>query len=175
MPRFFLTLTVLVLFVLEGTVVQVIATATWGLSWMTVPRFALVCCILISMFLGRREGLYYGLAFGFLQDVLYGQVIGIYSVSMMVASYFAGLIVLLFQRGFGMVFVTSALILFGHEWLLYSMFRLFSVAPYDVQWMLTRQILPSVILNVIFALLIYVPILRMCNKIQDKKRDMSAE
>ncbi|MED4585513.1 rod shape-determining protein MreD [Brevibacillus choshinensis] len=175
MPRFFLTLTVLVLFVLEGTVVQVIATATWGLSWMTVPRFALVCCILISMFLGRREGLYYGLAFGFLQDVLYGQVIGIYSVSMMVASYFAGLIVLLFQRGFGMVFVTSALILFGHEWLLYSMFRLFSVAPYDVQWMLTRQILPSVILNVIFALVIYVPILRMCNKIQDKKRDMSAE
>ncbi|MDF2682002.1 MAG: mreD [Brevibacillus sp.] len=175
MPRFVLTLTMLVLFVLEGTVVQVIATATWGLSWMTVPRFALVCCILISMFLGRREGLYYGLAFGFLQDVLYGQVIGIYSVSMMVASYFAGLIVLLFQRGFGMVFVTSALILFGHEWLLYSMFRLFSVAPYDVQWMLTRQILPSVILNVIFSLLIYVPIMRMCNKIQDKKRDMSAE
>ncbi|QRG69401.1 rod shape-determining protein MreD [Brevibacillus choshinensis] len=175
MQRFLLTLTVLVLFVMEGTVVQVIATATWGLSWMTVPRFALVCCILISMFLGRREGLYYGLAFGFLQDVLYGQVIGIYSVSMMVASYFAGLIVLLFQRGFGMVFVTSALILFGHEWLLYSMFRLFSVAPYDVQWILTRQILPSVILNVIFALLIYVPIQRMCNKIQDKKRDMSAE
>ncbi|GED31795.1 MULTISPECIES: rod shape-determining protein MreD [Brevibacillus] len=175
MQRFILTLTVLVLFLLEGTVVQVIATATWGLSWMTVPRFALVCCILISMFMGRREGLYYGLAFGFLQDVLFGQVIGIYTMSMMVASYFAGLIVLLFQRGFGMVFVTSALILFGHEWLLYSLFRLFSAAPYDVQWMLNRQILPSVILNLVVTLLIYVPIMRMCNKIQAKKRDLHAE
>ncbi|MDR7315030.1 rod shape-determining protein MreD [Brevibacillus nitrificans] len=175
MQRFILTLTVLVLFLLEGTVVQVIATATWGLSWMTVPRFALVCCILISMFMGRREGLYYGLAFGFLQDVLFGQVIGIYTMSMMVASYFAGLIVLLFQRGFGMVFVTSALILFGHEWLLYSLFRLFSAAPYDVQWMLNRQILPSVILNLVLTLLIYVPIMRMCNKIQAKKRDLHAE
>ncbi|WP_419878873.1 rod shape-determining protein MreD [Brevibacillus centrosporus] len=175
MQRFVLTLTVLVLFLLEGTVVQVIATATWGLSWMTVPRFALVCCILISMFMGRREGLYYGLAFGFLQDVLFGQVIGIYTMSMMVASYFAGLIVLLFQRGFGMVFVTSALILFGHEWLLYSLFRLFSAAPYDVQWMLNRQILPSVILNLVVTLLIYVPIMRMCNKIQAKKRDLHAE
>ncbi|WP_411503982.1 rod shape-determining protein MreD [Brevibacillus centrosporus] len=175
MQRFILTLTVLVLFLLEGTVVQVIATATWGLSWMTVPRFALVCCILISMFMGRREGLYYGLAFGFLQDVLFGQVIGIYTMSMMVASYFAGLIVLLFQRGFGMVFVTSALILFGHEWLLYSLFRLFSAAPYDVRWMLNRQILPSVILNLVVTLLIYVPIMRMCNKIQAKKRDLHAE
>jgi len=175
MPRFVLTLTVLILFILEGTVVQVIATATWGLSWMTVPRFALVCCVLISMFLGRREGLYYGLAFGFLQDVLYGQVIGIYTVSMMVASYFAGLIVLLFQRGFGMVFVTSALILFGHEWLLYSMFRLFSIAPYDVQWMLSRQILPSVIFNIAFALLMYVPMMRMCDSIQARKRDLHPE
>lgn len=169
MPRFLLTITVLFLFVLEGTVVQVITPATWGLSWMTVPRFALVCCIFISMYLGRREGLYYGLAFGFLQDVLYGQVIGIYTMSMMVASYFAGLIVLLFQRGFGMVFVTSILILFGHEWLLYSLFRLFSAAPYDVQWMLTRQILPSVILNVGFALVIYAPIMSLCDKILAKQ------
>lgn len=175
MQRFVLTLTVLLLFVLEGTVVQVFATSTWGLSWMTVPRFALVCCIFISMFLGRREGLYYGLAFGFLQDVLYGQVIGIYTMSMMVASYFAGLIVLLFQRGFGMVLVTSAVILFGHEWLLYSMFRLFANAPFDVQWMLTRQILPSVILNLVFALLMYVPLMRMCDKIQARKRDLHPE
>lgn len=169
MPRFLLTITVLFLFILEGTVVQVITPATWGLSWMTVPRFALVCCIFISMYLGRREGLYYGLAFGFLQDVLYGQTIGIYTMSMMVASYFAGLIVLLFQRGFGMVFVTSILILFGHEWLLYSLFRLFSAAPYDVQWMLTRQILPSVILNVGFALVIYAPIMNLCDKILAKQ------
>lgn len=175
MQRFVLTLTILVLFILEGTVFQVIASATWGLSWTTVPRFALVCCIFISMFLGRREGLYYGFVFGFLQDVLYGQIIGLYTMSMMVASYFAGLIVLLFQRGFGMVFVTSTVILFGHEWLLYSMFRLFANAPGDVQWMLNHQILPTVILNVIFALLTYVPIMKMCSKIQAKKRDLHAE
>lgn len=174
MARFLLTVTVVVLFVLEGTVMPVFSPETWGLSWTTVPRFALVCCIFISAFLGRREGLYYGLAFGFLQDVLFGQVIGIYMMSMMVASYFAGMIVLLFQRGFGMMLVTTILILFGHEWLLYSLFRLFSAAPYDVQWILTRQILPSVIFNFAFALIMYVPIMRMCNKIM-AKRDLLME
>jgi len=169
MARFLLTALVLLLFVLEGTVVQVLSPSTGGLSWMTVPRFALVCSILISMFLGRREGLYYGLAFGFLQDVLYGQVIGIYSVSMMVASYFSGLIVLLFQRGFGMVFITTILVIFGHEWLLYSMYRVFSLAPHDVQWILNRQILPTVIMNAVFALVIYLPIRRLCKAIESKK------
>lgn len=169
MARFLLTLGVVVLFVLEGTVMQVLSPDLWGLSWMTVPRFALVCCILISMYLGRREGLYYGFAFGFLQDVLFGQVIGIYTMSMMVASYFAGLIVLLFQRGIGMVFVTSFLILFGHEWLLYSVYRLFSVAPYDVQWILTHQILPTVLMNLVFGLIVYIPIKKGCNKVLAKK------
>ncbi|RNB86204.1 rod shape-determining protein MreD [Brevibacillus panacihumi] len=173
MARLLLTAMVLLLFVLEGTVVQVISPSTGGLSWMTVPRFALVCTILISMFLGRREGLYYGLAFGFLQDVLYGQVIGIYSVSMMLASYFSGMIVLLFQRGFGMIIITSLLVIFGHEWLLYSMYRLFSLAPHDVQWILNRQILPTVVLNGLFTLVIYMPIRRLCKSIESKK-DLSA-
>lgn len=174
MPRFLLTMLVLVLFILEGTVFQFISPEKWGLSWTTVPRFALVCTVLISMFLGRREGLYYGFAFGLLQDVLYGQVIGIYTMSMMVASYFAGLIVLLFQRGFGMVCVTSFLILFGHEWLLYSLFRLFSTAPIDVQWILSRQILPTVILNVAFSMVIYLPVKRLCKAVQ-AKREMHLE
>lgn len=173
MARFLLTITVLLLFVLEGTVVQVISPSAGGLSWMTVPRFALVCTILISMFLGRREGLYYGLVFGFLQDILYGQVIGIYTFSMMLASYFSGLIVLLFQRGFSMVMITSVLILFGHEWLLYSMYRVFSLAPHDVQWILNQQILPTVILNGLMTLAMYIPIKRLCKRIESK-REMSA-
>ncbi|USG64133.1 rod shape-determining protein MreD [Brevibacillus ruminantium] len=174
MSRFLLTLTLLLLFILEGTVIQFVSPSSWGLSWMAVPRFALVGTLLISMFLGRREGLYYGLAIGLLHDVLYGQVVGLYLVTMMVASYFAGLIVLLFQRGFAMIMVTCCLILFGHEWLLYSIHRLFATAPYDVHWMLNRQILPTVALNVFFALLIYVPMKNLCQAV-NAKRDVPLE
>lgn len=169
MPRFILTLTLLLLFLLEGTVLQVLSPSSWGLSWMAVPRFALVGTIMVALLLGRREGLYYGLAFGFLQDVLYGQVIGVYTLSMMVASYFAGLIVLLFQRSIAMVFATVTLILFGHEWLLYILFRLFSPYPVEVKWILTQQILPGVGLNLVFAILIYLPMLRLCDAVKAKR------
>lgn len=165
MPRFFLSLTLLLLFILEGTVLQVLSPTAWGLPWMIVPRFALVGAIMLSLFLGRREGLFHGLVLGILQDVLYGQIIGVYTLTMMVACYFAGLVVRLFQRSLAVVFVTTVLVLFGHEWLLYSLFRLFSTSPVDVQWVLASEILPSVGFNLIFAVLIYIPLSRLCEAV----------
>lgn len=169
MPRVFLTITLLLLFILEGTVLQVISPNAWGLPWLAVPRFALVAAIMISLFLGRREGLFYGLGIGFLQDILFGQIIGVYSLTMMVACYFAGLVVQLFHRNLAVVFVTVCLVLFGHEWFLYSLFRLFSTSPVEVQWVVSNQILPSVGFNFLFAILIYVPLSRLCEAVDLRK------
>ncbi len=169
MPRVWLTLTLLLLFLLEGTVLQLLTPSAWGLSWMTEPRFALVGVILIALFLGRREGLVYGMCFGFLQDVLFGKVIGFHTLSMMAAGYFAGLIFLLFHRSVAVVVATTVLVLFGHEWLLYSLYRLFSAAPVDVQWIVAKRILPSVGLNLAFALLVYAPLSKMCASIRISK------
>ncbi len=169
MPRVFLTATILVLFLLEGTVLQHLSPQVWGLSWITVPRFALVGAIMVSFHRGRREGLYYGLVFGFLQDVLFGNVIGVYTLSMMVASYFAGLIVKLFHRSLVVAFMTICVVLFAHEWLLYLLFRLFAVNPVDVQWILSKQILPSVGLNVLFAILVYYPLTKMCEALKPNR------
>jgi rod shape-determining protein MreD len=174
MPRVYLTSTLLLLFIMEGTVLQILSPGSWGLSWLAVPRFALVAAILVSMLLGRREGLFYGLALGLLQDVLYGQIIGVYTLTMMTACYFAGLVVMLFQRTIAVLFVTVSLVLFGHEWILYSLFRLFSVSPVDVQWVVTKQILPSVGFNLLFAILIYIPLSRICGAVE-LKRDASHE
>ncbi len=169
MPRLVLTLTILLLFILEGTVLQIISPNAWGLSWLAVPRFALAGAVMISLLLGRREGLYYGLGIGLLQDVLFGKIIGVYSLTMMVSCYFAGLVVLLFQRNLAVMFVTICLVLFGHEWLLYSLFRLFSTSPVDVQWVLSNQILPTVGFNVLFALLIYIPLSHLCEAVDLRK------
>lgn len=176
MKRVWLTALIVFLFILEGSVVQVLFPTSAGMAGMTaVPRFALVASLLVAMFLGRREGLYYGLAIGFLQDVLYVDVIGLYMMSMMLACYFSGLIVLLFQRSFGMMLVTCVIVLFGHEWLLYILFRLFSLAPQDAQWVLTSQILPTVLLNGLFMLMIYLPVKLLCEPIAAGRSGASIE
>jgi rod shape-determining protein MreD len=173
MPRFYLSATLLILFLAEGTVSQVFSPQSFGQTMVIVPRFALVGAILVSFFLGRREGLIYGMALGFLHDVLFGDLIGVYTLSMMVASYFSGLIVMLFHRSIAVCFTTITIILFGHEWLVYSLFRLFSVSAIDVQWVLTKQIIPNVLANVLFAVLIYLPLSKLCDKVRARREKAS--
>lgn len=168
MPRFLLSLLILLLFLLEGTVFQFIVPHQG--EWHLLPRFALVGVIMIALFLGRREGLIYGFVVGLLQDVLFGQIIGVYTLSMMIAGYFSGLILLLFHRSVAMVASTAALILFAHEWLLYSIFRLFFTTTVDVQWIVSNQILPSVGANLVFAMVIYYPLLKLSDGINLSKQ-----
>lgn len=169
MPRFLLSLLLLVVFLLEGTVFQFILPHEGEMSWSMLPRFALVGVILIALFLGRREGLIYGFCIGLLQDILFGHIIGIYTFSMMVAGYFSGLILLLFHRSLAVVITTVALVLFGHEWLLYSIYRLFSSPTVDVQWIITKEILPTVGVNLFFALVVYYPMVKISNSIHLRK------
>lgn len=173
MPRFYLSAALLLLFLLEGTVFQVFTPKSFLETMTLVPRFALVGPILVSFFLGRREGLFYGMALGFLHDVLFGNLIGVYTLSMMVASYFAGLIVKLFHRSAAVFISTISIVLFGHEWLVYSLFRLFSPSVVDVQWVLTKQIIPNVIANVIFAIIVYWPLARLCDKVRARREKTS--
>lgn len=173
MPRLYLGLTLLILFLLEGTVLQFLSPQGMGLSMMTVPRFALVGSVWVSLLLGRREGLFYGMALGLLHDILFGHLIGVYTLSMMVASYFAGLIVLLFHRSIAVLFTTITIVLFGHEWLVYSLFRLFSDSAIDVRWVLSQQIIPSVGINVLFAAFIYVPFSRLCERVRLRQEKVS--
>ncbi|MGD8188820.1 rod shape-determining protein MreD [Brevibacillus ginsengisoli] len=169
MPRFLLSLMLLVIFLLEGTVFQFILPQEGEMSWTMLPRFALVSVIMIALFLGRREGLIYGFCVGLLQDILFGHVIGVYTFTMMVAGYFSGMILLLFHRSLAVVFTTVALVLFGHEWLLYSIYRLFSGHSFDVQWTITNQILPTVAVNLLFALVVYYPMNKVSNSIHLRK------
>lgn len=168
MPRFLLSLLVLLLFLLESTVFQFLIPHSG--AWNILPRFALVGVIMIALFLGRREGLLYGFVFGLLQDVLFGQVIGVYTLSMMIAGYFSGLILMLFHRSIAVVASTVALILFGHEWLLYSIYRLFLTTTVDVQWIISNQILPSVGANLFFAILLYYPLFKLSDGINLRKQ-----
>lgn len=170
MPRLLLTVTLLVLFLLEGTVLQqLLLSAFSGLGWEVVPRLVLVAVVLIGLFRNRGEALLYGMVFGLLHDVLYHDIIGIYTLTTMVAGYFAGLVLLVFHRSIAVAFVTLALVLFGHEWLLHSLSRFFPPQEPDLQWMLRQQILPTVAVNMLFALFIYYPLGKITARIKDKQ------
>jgi rod shape-determining protein MreD len=159
MKHYGIALIVFGCFILEGTLSEWIIPPTWQTRVYIVPHLVLIGVLYISMFRSRHVGLTYGLVFGLLQDVIYyGHAIGVYSFTLGLIGYAAGL---LFRRmTFGIVtsliFVLLGLLLY--ETLIFGIYRLFlNVIRVDIQWAFFHQMLPSTLFNLLLALAIYVP------------------
>lgn len=117
------------LFLLEGTAVQLFEPKAWGMDQYSItPRFVLVAVIFIALYLGRRRGLWFGFAFGLMQDILYSDVIGVYAFSMAFTGYFSGLAFLLFHPNLILLLVTIMGCTILHELIVYGFFHLFGIA-----------------------------------------------
>ncbi|GAB7386551.1 hypothetical protein BSNK01_03860 [Bacillaceae bacterium] len=145
-------------FVLEGTIVQAFVPDAWGSALAFFPRFVLVALIFTALFKGRRQGLWYGISFGLLQDILYSDVIGVYAFTMAFIGYFAGLAFRYFQPNVFMFLLTITGCLFIHETIAYGFFRLFGLTGVFFRFALAKQVIPTVVFNLSFALLVYLPL-----------------
>ncbi|GAA0355107.1 rod shape-determining protein MreD [Bacillus horti] len=158
MTHFLFILTSFILFVIEGTVVQVFSPDRWGIPILMIPRFVVVLLIFSALFLGRLQGLFMGLLFGLLYDVVYGGVIGIYGFSMALVGYFSGLTFKVFQQSLLLILLTIAACLVLHEFIVYGLLMLIGYVQMETQVFFFQKVIPTLILNMIFATLVSYPL-----------------
>jgi rod shape-determining protein MreD len=162
MKRTGLALLLFFIFLLEGTVLKWIIPDVWQTQVAVAPHFTLIVILFISLFLNRHWGLAYGLIYGMLHDIVYyGPMIGTYSFTMGLVGYAVGLMPM---RSTGSIVSSMVAIIFGSllfEWTLYGIYFVFQITHVGVQWIFLHQMLPSILINLLFALLIYVPIRKL--------------
>lgn len=157
MTHFLFMLTIFILFIIEGTVLQVFSPDVWGISVLMIPRFVVVMLIFGALFLGRFHGLFLGLFFGLLYDVVYGSVIGIYGFSMALVGYFCGLTFRIFQQNIFLILLTVFIALTLHECLVYAVLSLIKFVHMDLHHFFFQRVIPTLVLNMIFAILVSYP------------------
>lgn len=160
MQRLWLSLAMFGLFLLEGTIMKWIIPVVWQGQVIVATHFTLVVVLFISMYVNRHLALIYGLSFGLLHDVVYyGQtMIGTYSFAVGVSGYLAGLVSL---RSRGNIVSSMFVIMVGNalfEGIICGLYRLFQVSRLPLDWLFFHQMLPSILINLLFALLVYVPL-----------------
>ena len=147
------------LFIVQSTWVSWLIPESWQKQVYVAPHFTLIVTLFIGLFLHRHSALVYGLVFGLLQDfIFYGHMLGIYSFGMGLAGYLAGLMQ---RRQPNLLFYNMLIIGLGEllfELINYGLNRLFNTIHTDFQQAFTYYMLPSVLFNLLFALVIYVPI-----------------
>jgi rod shape-determining protein MreD len=149
------------LFLIEGTIAQVFASEVWDLPWLIVPRFVLVGVVFIGLYGGRRRGFFFGLCFGLLYDIVYAQVIGVYAFSTALLGYLAGLATRYFHQNWLLVFFTVLLVIFVNELLVYEIYHLFNIVYMSWIHLFTKEIIPTVIVNALYAVLIFRPMSKL--------------
>ncbi|MBP1995917.1 rod shape-determining protein MreD [Paenibacillus eucommiae] len=167
MIRHLLWVMLFFVFILEGTIISWILPASWQTTHLFIaPHFTLVLIIFIGLFVHRHTALIYGLIFGLLHDfIYYGNMLGIYSFAMGLVGYLAGLVQ---RRQPNLVFYNLLIIGLGQllfEFINYGLNRLFSIMETDLQFAFFYYMLPSVLLNLLFALLVYVPLRKLLERI----------
>jgi len=150
------------LLILQGTIVHWLIPSSWQSQVYVAPHFTLVFVLFIGLFRHRHSALVYGLIFGLLQDFnYYSSILGIYSFGMGLSGYLAGLTQ---RRQPNLVFynlLITGLGLLTFEFINYGINRLFKLIDVNWEFALTHYMLPSVLFNLLFALLFYVPMRKL--------------
>jgi rod shape-determining protein MreD len=160
------------LFILEGTLLQWMIPSIWQSKVYVAPHFILVIVLYIGLYVNRHTALLYGLIFGFLQDMLYySPMLGPISFAMGLTGYLAGLT---HRRLYSNILVSMLVIALGNlffESIIYGLYRLFQITHLDLQWAFFHQMLPSMLINLLFALLVYVPVRKLFESIPSAQSD----
>ncbi|MEB3100376.1 rod shape-determining protein MreD [Ferviditalea candida] len=153
------TLLILLLFFLvEGSLFPWLLPSGWSGKAEISPHFVLIGIIYIAIYRNRHAALVYGLLFGFLQDLIYyGHMLGVHSFSMGLLGYLVGLSFARKRSSLLLTLSFTALAELAYGIMLYGIYRFFNVTDLPLTWILLKNIFPSLLLNLLFGLIIYVP------------------
>lgn len=139
------------------------------------PDFVLVILILVALMRGPNAAVLFAIAIGLIQDICYGSFIGLNAFSYGLMAYFSAAIFGQFmQRNLAVTFFTTLGLTFVHLWVTYGLTRLFEVTADPPSYVLS-QVLVSMIVNGILALMLYPAITRILAPVRRSRYDTTSK
>ncbi|MFC4809003.1 rod shape-determining protein MreD [Paenibacillus sp. GCM10023250] len=123
-----------------------------------VPHFTLAFVLFAALYRGRHSALLLGLSFGLLQDLaFYGRILGVHSFSMGLVGYLTGLLIERKRSTLLMALSMIGLSTLVYDTVVYFVYKVFRLTDQTYEWALSQHIIPSLFLQLLFALALYVP------------------
>lgn len=152
----------LLLFIVEGTWMNWLLPAAWQSDVVVSPHPVMIVIIFLGIYWSPLAGLFFGLAFGMLHDIVfYGPMLGTYCMGFGMVGFLAGLFPFRTQSNILTTLFIVALGEFSFEWLIYGIYRLMNIIHTSPQRVFLFHIMPSILINLFVALLLYIPLRRL--------------
>ncbi|TDL34411.1 rod shape-determining protein MreD [Jeotgalibacillus sp. S-D1] len=157
MTRLILPLLGVIIFYSESIFATFSPIEAFGDTRFLVPRFLFVFILFISVYYKQRTAYIYGFTFGFMYDLFFTGIIGIYMFLFPLLVYIALAILKLINQNIVVVGVLGLFLIAVLEWIVYQFNLLIGVAGVDFTTFATQRLYSTLLFNSLFILLLAYP------------------
>jgi len=158
MKKAILIIALLFLLIFEGVALELLPNNLLNLSVIATPHWILVFLITLSFLyeeIDPQDFIPYAIIFGLLVDIVYTDTLGVYMFAYGLALFTVILLKRILQENIIMTIFTTIISLILAEAIISGIYTVIGIT--DVYWIdnLTLRLLPTIIANIIFLLIIY--------------------
>ncbi|PPA71544.1 rod shape-determining protein MreD [Jeotgalibacillus proteolyticus] len=158
MTRFILPLLGIFIFYSESIFATFSPVQAYGDTRFLVPRFLFLFILLISIYYKPRTAYIFGFVFGFMYDLFFTGIIGIYMFLFPLLIYIALAVLKLIHQHLIVIGLLGIVLIAGLEWVVYQFNLLIGVAGVDFSTFLTQRLYSTLLFNSLFLLLLAYPL-----------------
>ncbi|WP_100333351.1 rod shape-determining protein MreD [Bacillus alkalisoli] len=165
MRRYFLPVIIIFLFVFESLAIDFFPLHSLHEDWIIAPRFVLIALIFITIYGGLYFGIVYSLVFGFLIDIVYTGIMGIYIFSFTLVAYGAFLLMrIIHNHALVAVFAAVISVVFV-EYTAYNIHSIIGSTRMMHDQFLYTRLLPTLLFNATAAIILIYPLKKFLNNL----------
>lgn len=158
MSRVYIPLILFLLLLLEGVALELLPTKLVMNNSIMVPHWVLIFLIFIAMFYDKRNtylSVLYAVIFGLLIDIVYIEVLGVYMFVYAIVTYVIAELKDFVHGNLVVTIILCAVGLFLADILIYLVYIMIGIASVDWSDYFLYRLSPTIIANIIFALVLY--------------------
>ncbi|WP_188206287.1 rod shape-determining protein MreD [Alkalibacillus aidingensis] len=158
MKVFLLPLFMFLFLVLESVAVELIPQTWWLSNLYYIPHWTLILAALMVVFYDQEHsyvGLLNGIVFAFIIDLAYTNVLGVYLLGYGIALYLIHVLKRFFHRNMLVMLLFIVIALVSADFIIYGLYLVIGQISLDLNDYLLSRLIPTVMINILFLLLIY--------------------
>ncbi|GEL77454.1 rod shape-determining protein MreD [Tenuibacillus multivorans] len=158
MRSLYLPLISFILLVLESVAVGFLPETIMASDLYYIPHWILVFSLLVLLFYDQEHtyhGIVNGVIFGFLFELVYTDLLGIYMLAYGIVLYLIHLLIKVLQQNFAVTLLLATISIIVAELILYALYLMVGQIDLAVTEFIRLRLIPTVLSNILFLLVIY--------------------
>jgi rod shape-determining protein MreD len=156
------------LFIVESLFVELYPVRFLSGGHIIVPRFLIAGILLLTIFGSKEQGIWYGLLFGLMFDIVYTEVIGIYLFMFPLTAYLVSKLMKILQSNIIIATLVTLLGITVVEFVVYEINYLIHVTAMVFPDFIQFRLWPTLMVNFIFLIISVYPLKKQFEKINEQ-------